>query len=247
MSKCIFCQKEATLTAEHVLPDWLCDLYPEPQFVVNELLGAEIKRWPSKIFQHKVKVVCGECNNGWMSTLESDVKPVITKLVTLNSVAIDEKTQKLLSFWTQKTLLMLNQATPGLLKITQDLYDDIYINEGASKKVLVNLGWRMRYAGTKEEPIASFQINQVLAVDVLRNLEEVIKEEVNKGCFVWKAVFALGPLVFELIGHNMRVRLEIGSNSKVLNTIQPYKNDFNWPLEWPVEAEGGLEAIKSRL
>lgn len=54
-------------------------------------------------------------------------------------------------------------------------------------------------------------------------------------------------VVFELIGHNMSVILEIGKNSNLLQTIQPYLQDILWPLEWPIEAEGGLRAIKSRF
>ena len=34
------------------------------------------KRW-------KARVVCGDCNNGWMSDLENDhAKPVLTPLIT---------------------------------------------------------------------------------------------------------------------------------------------------------------------
>lgn len=52
---CIFCTKIKPLTREHVLPDWLCDLYPGEFLVTNEFIGKDNKVWTSKIFQHKAK------------------------------------------------------------------------------------------------------------------------------------------------------------------------------------------------
>lgn len=244
--KCLFCQKERKLTLEHVLPNWLSTLYPKDTKIINQFTGSSNQVWPSKIFQHKAKIVCAECNNGWMANLEAKTKPIIEKMITLNSMSLDENTQNTLAFWAQKTVLMLNQAVPGGLKITQDLYDDIYQKKSHSEKVLVNLGWRLKYKGEDNEPIGSFEIKQIYTVDVKKEIYEKIKEESEQGGFIWKACLAIGPIVFELMGHNMRARLEIGSNIKTVKIIRPYINELTWPFEWPIEAEGGLSGIKSR-
>jgi len=244
--KCLFCQRDKTLTLEHVLPNWLSALYPKNTMVTNQFTGGTNKLWPSKIFQHKARIVCANCNNGWMSDLEAKTQPIIREMVSLNKIPLDKNSQDTLAFWSQKTVSMLCQSVPGGLKITQDLYTDIYQNKSFSGKVLVNLGWRMNFSGKINEPIGSFEMRQIPHVDVKKEIYENIKEQSEQGCFIWKAILAVGPIVFELIGHNMKATLEIGTNTKVFKIIRPYSADLQWPLEWPIEAEGGLSEIKSR-
>jgi len=245
--KCIFCKKESTLTREHVLPDWLTTLYPSETKVINEFTGVSSqKRWLSNIFQHKAKIVCADCNNGWMSILESNTKPIIIQLAKLKNMSLTQNEQDLLAFWAQKTVMMVNQSMPGGLKITADLYDDIYLNKKASRKVMIDLGWRMSFKGENNEPLGSFEIKQIMGVDVRKEIFQEVKRQSENGGFIWKSVLAIGPIVFELIGHNMKMKLEVTKPKNVLNTIYPYQKDYNWPFEWPIEAEGGLSGIKSR-
>lgn len=77
--KCIFCGKQEKLTKEHVFPNWLSNLYKNNDLVINEFVGDTNLKWLSKIFQHKARVVCKDCNNGWMSDLEKSVIPIIKK------------------------------------------------------------------------------------------------------------------------------------------------------------------------
>lgn len=243
---CVFCHKNRKLTKEHILPNWLSELYPKRLMINNQFVGGNNQEWPSRIFQHKAKIVCEECNGGWMSNLENRVKPIIIDLFKLKKKVINEQEQKILSLWAQKTVLMLNQGVPKGLKITPDLFKDIYKYKSPSKKVLVNLGWRLKRSGNKEEPIMSYQIRQILSIQVPKDLSKQVEKQKNNGGFIWKAIFTIGPIVYELIGHNMQIKLEIGIKTKVFKVIRPYKENILWPLEWPIEAEGGLEAIKSR-
>jgi hypothetical protein len=245
--KCVFCKKEAPLTREHVLPDWLKTLYLPKTKVINKFTGVRLtKPWLSNIFQHKAKIVCKDCNSGWMSDLELKTIPIIKQMVNLKTMKLTQSEQEILAFWAQKTILMINQAIPGGLKISDDLFEDLYLNKKASKKVMVDLGWRMNFKGENREPIGSFELKQIMSVDVKKEIFQEIKNQSENGGFVWKAVLALGPIVFELIGHNLKVRLEITKPKNVLKTIRPYKEDYDWPFEWPIEAEGGLSVIKAR-
>lgn len=244
-SKCVFCHEEGSLTREHVFPDWLSKLYPD-EYIVNEITGGVQKKWPSKLFQHKAKVVCEKCNSGWMCQLEGDIKPLMIEMFSLKHRPLSKVDQDILALWAQKTVLMVNQASPGGLKVTQDVYDDIYATKAATKKVLVRIGWRMLSDGTKEQPLASFEIRQIPSITIPKGGEDILKVEMDRGGIIWKAVLAIGPIIFELIGHNMNLTLEAGSTTQVLTTIRPYANDFIWPTEWPIEAEGGLENLKGR-
>lgn len=246
MANCVFCQKNTKLTREHVIPDWLSELFPKNSFIINQFTSEVGKEWHSKIFQHKVKIVCEACNTGWMSKLESEVKPIIKRLIQLNKTDISKKEQDILSFWVQKTILMLNQSTPRSIRITQDLFHDIYKNKSFSKKALISVGWRMKCNGTKEQPIVSYEIKQITSVMVPKELLQIVNYEKDIGGFIWKAIFTIGPIVFEMIGHNMKVKLEINIKGNIFKTICPSVNSISWPLEWPIEAEGGLEEVKLR-
>lgn len=242
-NQCLFC-KSTPLTKEHVLPQWLRKHYPKMS-VVNEFTSNH-KQWVTQPFDLTAKVVCKSCNEGWMADLEEKFRPIFDEMIVLNELVINKPKQSIIALWVQKTVLMLNQATPGSIKITPETYDEIYKNKKETKRIMVNLGWRMKYGQDKNDPIASFTIKQINSIQIRKDIYENVKKQTGRGGFAWKATLAVGPLVFELMGHNMNVILEITGNTKVMQTIRPYKTDFKWPIEWPIEAEGGLNAIHLR-
>lgn len=213
--------------------------------VVNEFTSNH-KQWVTQPFDLTAKVVCKSCNEGWMADLEEKFRPIFDEMIVLNELVINKPKQSIIALWVQKTVLMLNQATPGSIKITPETYDEIYKNKKETKRIMVNLGWRMKYGQDKNDPIASFTIKQINSIQIRKDIYENVKKQTGRGGFAWKATLAVGPLVFELMGHNMNVILEITGNTKVMQTIRPYKTDFKWPIEWPIEAEGGLNAIHLR-
>lgn len=242
-SCCLFCNN-IPLTKEHVLPQWLRNHYSEVS-VINEFTSNH-KQWITQPFDLTAKVVCKNCNEGWMSDLEDDFRPIFNEMLALRDLMIDEPKQSIIALWVQKTVLMLNQATPSSIKITSETYKEIYNDRKATKRIVVYLGWRMKYGQDKKDPLASFSIKQINSIDVIKTIYESVKKQVDEGGFAWKATLAVGPLVFELIGHNMNVILDINGNTKVMQVIRPYNNDIKWPLEWPIEAEGGLESLHLR-
>lgn len=54
----------------------------------------------------KVKTVCGVCNNGWMSTLESENIPIIGEMVDDRPIDLNADQQKLVAAWSMKTATM---------------------------------------------------------------------------------------------------------------------------------------------
>jgi hypothetical protein len=244
--KCSFCQREVKLTREHVFPDWLTSLFPQEVMVTNQFTGSKNQEWLTRIFQHKAKIVCADCNGGWMCQLEKDVKPILTKLIKVEKFTLNEVEQSAVAFWVQKTILMLNRGTPGSLQITQEVFDDLFKNKCASKRVLVTVGWRLDQGLEKKSPLASFQIMQVPSVTVASQLEGQFKQQMESGGFIWKATLSIGHAVFEAVGHNMQFSLDLTQHTQVFRIIRPYVQDIDWPLEWPIDAEGGLEVIRSR-
>jgi Zn ribbon nucleic-acid-binding protein len=86
-NQCAFCPERANLTCEHLWSKWA-----EKHLIAGSYLHVHreeendvIKMWQKKKLDHKARVVCGECNNSWMSELESAIQSV-TKDMMFNGV-----------------------------------------------------------------------------------------------------------------------------------------------------------------
>ena len=75
---CVFCGARANITGEHLWSKWFSNMVgPKLYTVIRKDSEGEAKTWKSGKLDSKSKVVCGECNSGWMSELESRTKSVI--------------------------------------------------------------------------------------------------------------------------------------------------------------------------
>lgn len=243
---CCFCDN-TPLTLEHVYPDWLSGYFKKGAVVINEVIEDGVSRtWNKAIFQHKAKIVCASCNNGWMSSLETEVKPILEKLVFTDEKAeIDESQQAILSYWVQKTILILNKSTGGKFKIPVNIYKDLFAHQKPLKSIAVNVGWRIKAKGIKDEPLATFEIVQIGNMQVHKNDEQSVRNDLETGKLAWSATLGLGKIVFHAFGHNLNASLElIGNDDRVMFPINPFEKNLSWPLEWPVEALGGLEELR---
>lgn len=249
---CAFCStSNKPLTREHVYPNWLSTYFKKGLLVINEVTTeGQNRAWNEPIFQHKAKIVCSDCNSGWMSQIEGDTKPILADLIfTDKPFVLDEAAQRQIALWVQKTVLMLNGSTSGKFKIPGNFYKDLYTTKEPLKSIAVTMGWRLHAKGTKDEPLATFEIKQISKLAVDKKLEVTIKEQMADGKLAWAATVGLGKVVFQLFGHNLVGGLfEVGGNDeRVLVQINPYRNDISWPNEWPIEALGGLEAVRGGM
>jgi len=106
---CIFCEKEGDLSKEHLWPNWLSKMYlrkgdEKHTFGSRTYLNKEIVRdgvyeRPGHLFSLKNRVVCQTCNNGWMSKVENDTKPIILRMINGEKHKITNAELNLFSFW----------------------------------------------------------------------------------------------------------------------------------------------------
>jgi hypothetical protein len=92
--RCIFCGAFG-VTKEHVFPHWLRAIFPRlptdthtfgsldwiDMPTVGQITIPRQKKGPGQAGSKKVKVVCKDCNNGWLSTMEQSTKPLLERLV----------------------------------------------------------------------------------------------------------------------------------------------------------------------
>jgi hypothetical protein len=88
---CIFCGDSGPLSKEEMWPTWLCNIFPDPPsmayvartdraeetggFTIG--LRDRIIDKPGVVAVRQLKITCEGCNNGWMSRLQNDAKPIL--------------------------------------------------------------------------------------------------------------------------------------------------------------------------
>lgn len=109
---CLFCGRSghAKMTLEHAWPQWLRALLPPKESGVAQSWtpGIGKREWntgPEPGFT--LKQVCTECNSKWMSNLENEVKPILSKLVIgVERIDLSVGEQLMLCRWVTKTLMV---------------------------------------------------------------------------------------------------------------------------------------------
>ena len=71
-NECAFCPDTANISGEHLWSDWMNKIVPgEKIFAIKNESRQIIANWTGPELNWKANVVCEACNNGWMSSLES--------------------------------------------------------------------------------------------------------------------------------------------------------------------------------
>jgi hypothetical protein len=81
--------------------------------MVAERGGDRLGEWPTVKPELIVKHLCANCNNGWMSRLEGETKPIATSLLDDMLEALDSTIQAILAVWAVKTAMVLEAVYPA--------------------------------------------------------------------------------------------------------------------------------------
>ncbi len=112
MKECAFCPHTAKLSAEHIVSDWINDLFPgKKKFSLKTAQGVDTE-WTSNSLDWRAKVVCETCNNTWMSEIENNhAKPALTDLIIGNTdIAFTESRARSITFSAFKTGVILDHS-----------------------------------------------------------------------------------------------------------------------------------------
>lgn len=132
---CIFCQGSKPLSLQHVWPDWMKAIFPRAgaktifASVDNRLVGAASlreKRRDGHLLTTKFRKVCVECNNGWISALENQVRPSLTKLILGKAVALTADELTRISTWAAIVTIMAEYTQVELRGIPPEDAHSIY-------------------------------------------------------------------------------------------------------------------------
>ena len=170
--RCIFCQREppaVKISKEHVFGDWLRDIFPRDANTTHTLGAID---YPTGFSSHrrpivtrivgqghsgskKVKVVCKNCNETWLSNrVEDAAKPILIPMIAGRSGLLTEDMQAIVATWFAKTAMTAEHLRREYNAITQKERTWLMNN------LTPPSGWFIRaagYSGTQWSKLSIYQ------------------------------------------------------------------------------------------
>lgn len=157
--RCIFCNGFG-LTKEHVFPDWMRTVFTRLPTDTHTFYDIDYVDLPTigtvplpsrrtgqgQVGSKKVKVVCRACNNGWLSQLEQNAKPLLTEVLNGRQRTFSVADQKLLATWIVKTTMTAEFWRPKEIAIKQPEREEFRLKMEPSSRWQI---WGALYIGTK--------------------------------------------------------------------------------------------------
>jgi hypothetical protein len=128
-SRCIFCDG-TPLTKEHLYPQWAHALLPDSTAGTTEFwrkagpteadrLDKTRPRQGSTL-HYTFKVVCAQCNNGWMSKIEQNIKPALISIIQGTRLDLSDDNYKPLVEWATLKVMVIDASSKEMQTFTRD-------------------------------------------------------------------------------------------------------------------------------
>lgn len=233
---CIFCGNPAT-SGEHLLPKWLQKILPSDEhYVYWREVGGVKTSWKKKGFSEKVKLVCRECNNGWMSRLETAAKDVLSPAITRSSLPyqLDLRAQWIAAQWAAKTgyvfqgqgrELLVPRMRPFLLRMNGMPPPQVSVFVGSHYRAL-------------RDPGNSVYIQKPIQIHWDSAPAESVQE------FGYLSFLAVGGVSFLVVEHRFGEYIEVvlgEHTSKMFTKVWPRCTKI---VAWPPEVLMDLELVE---
>jgi hypothetical protein len=109
---CVFCGASGAnvkITREHTFSDWINQVLtpdvvgPDITYERSIMHGPQagtVNAWPAaEITGHTLRAVCKSCNNGWMSQLEAQARPLIEPMIKGYNASLTTEQQITIATW----------------------------------------------------------------------------------------------------------------------------------------------------
>lgn len=242
--RCMFCDRPAS-TKEDAWPLWLVRMFPSPANVSIEADRKETGHgeWRQKGYFAKARFACESCNNGWMSNLENQARPIIQTLMSSTaSFALDLYQREIAARWTLKTAMVFEAV--GGTGWFYNIKDRSVLRSGQ-----IPSGYTAFWAARC--------INLNGAYSAANNMFESAARETDGVCG-HVTTLAIGTLALQVITvrpsamvpRNAIITID-GANvepwPKVAAQLWPPTVDFNWPPPIGLNSEVGVETFANRF
>jgi hypothetical protein len=244
---CIFCGQDRKRSREDVFARWMHPLFPllgETEYMrslVTHSSSEEHRRPASKAIDVIVRDVCEPCNNGWMCQLEEQVKPILAPMLLDQPRSLTAPEQHLLATWATKTALTMQGANIGGKRFTpaaEYRWFHEYVTPLPNAHV-----WLCRYGGQGNWPLSVHQWGMTMRPPGAPIPQP--SDPVNG----YSVVYAIGPVVFWLWGHNLTGGPYTDAHTNGAHTLiwPALGSDAHWPPRHTFQTEAELRALSLRL
>lgn len=145
---CIFCGARAN-SKEDIPPRWVIRLLrksPNEKVPMRTYrYGEKPKQWLTSHSALRVGKVCQECNNGWMSRLEEEVKPIFSPMILGSPATLTASQQERITTWLTKCALMYDSMDKG--EVFYNGLDLLHFNKELTP-LSDSVAWLGHYKGT---------------------------------------------------------------------------------------------------
>lgn len=148
---CLFCGSQKVLTNEHVFPQWLLKYLNVPNtrysFTRTNAFGAPKSVRNLTYYNLTNGNVCSKCNNGWMSSLEQEMKDKYSTIFKSPIDDVDIFGKKLnyaftdfnFKLWIYKTAILYNSST-DFYDFADDFHYKHSLNNSLPKNLMIRIG-----------------------------------------------------------------------------------------------------------
>ena len=236
---CSFCGVSLTRenrANEHVIPKWLLKLLEierdeqhtssirslEGQVVFQKSFGAT-----NIVFGN----VCKECNHGWLSALEADVKIIFERLFKCQPTALTNTESQLLGLWAYKTALLLTRTADEARKNL--VRDEALVNLFNTKAVPADAHVSLVTSITDPLRKAHVHIGQpeFRQIDATKASKEEFTALVNSS-LGFAVHMQFGPIFLRVISITPRKKWKMNDqNINRFHVLGPEGGNIHWPPE----------------
>lgn len=229
---CIFCGNEGQLSKEHIWPEWMRGYLPligdgkyktwSETFKWKDLLNTKSNTRPGHLTTKKVRVVCKSCNNGWMSTLESEAKHVIVRILQRQAFRIVATDQLILSQWITLKTIVGEHVEPDLYVTPKEDRRKFFESRIIPDFFAIYIG-----SHSSRSDSAWLRISNTLASSASGPLPQLVEAKRN----TQSVSFICGPLfIFVLAIREDGINpTEFMSLKKVVRIFPSLSADIDWP------------------
>lgn len=161
MGICLFCGESRKLTGEHVVSEWIQKYVPRQHLRTDHTLQRTQALNASQVpferstrvragdpLSAKFKIVCGDCNSGWMSRIVEQAKPHIRPLLLGEWPQLHSAARQRIAAWATLCTMTWERADPEMAAILTEDHQHIMTTGQAPRN------WRV-WIGVSEADLAT--------------------------------------------------------------------------------------------
>ena len=241
---CIFCGASAN-SCEDAWPRWLTSRFIAPG-TMEAQRGVDLRMstWRTDRPEIRIRRVCAECNNGWMSRLQQRAKPVIERLWDQDTCILDIEDSHALSLWAVMTSMVLQTLDEPEGWLFSDLERTLICKH---EQILHVIGvWIANCVNHLE----TYSQSRSLWTGPSRDAEEQARANVITMAFGALAIQLLKVVPLGKVTPGMEVSVAQGSGpwEQVASQIWPIQPEpVSWPPSSGIRHEYELELFAERF